>query len=48
MKVSIPTIAVALLAVVSWLDGGWPSRIATLVALAACIVSDVRTARRAA
>lgn len=48
MKISVPTIAVALLAVVSWIDGGWPSRIATLAALAACIVTDVRSARREA
>ncbi len=48
MKVSILTIAVALLALVSWIDGGWPSRTATLLALAACVVHDVRSARRAA
>jgi hypothetical protein len=46
MKVSIPTLAVGLLAVVSWIDGGWASRIATLAALAVCVAVDVRRARR--
>lgn len=48
MKLSVPTMAVAVLTLVSWLDGGWPSRVATLVALAVCVVADVRASRRAA
>lgn len=45
--ISIPTLAIGVLALVSWLDGGPASRIATVLALAACIVVDVRAARRA-
>lgn len=46
LKLSIPTLAIGVLAIVSWMDGGWPSRIATLLALIVCATVDVRSARR--
>ena len=48
MKIGIPTWAVAVLTLVSWIDGGPASKAVSTLALVVCIVADIRAARRAA